>query len=279
VAIDPANRWVWRHSPRRLEAEEIRDATLAAAGKLNLSRPAASPAKDFKVQEMPNNGPVARKLGDDASVSVHRSVYLPLLRGLVPISLEVFDFAEQGMVTGNRDTTTVATQALYLMNDPFVRRHALQLAERVLEKNELDDAGRVALAYRLTVGRAPTTVEVDRVKSYLADYETASAAIIAAKAAADAEAAKAATATASVVNTTEAKATAIDSAQATTDATTTNSTNGETKKPPVVIDPDEIIPVDAPITVEVITAKDQKAAAWASFCQALLGTAEFRYLK
>lgn len=276
VAIDPANRLVWRHSPRRLEAEEIRDATLAAAGKLNLSRPAASPAKDFKVQEMPNNGPVARKLGDDASVSLHRSVYLPLLRGLVPISLEVFDFAEQGMVTGSRDATTVATQALYLMNDPFVRRNALQLAERVLEKTELDDAGRVALAYRLTVGRAPTTIEVDRAKSYLADYETASAAIIAAKVAADAAAA---TDKVAAADATDAKAAAVEAAPVATEATATTSTNGETKKPPVVIDPDEIIPVDAPITVEVITAKDQKTAAWASFCQALLGTAEFRYLK
>ena len=57
--------------------------------------------------------------------------------------LEVFDFAEQGMVTGSRDTTTVATQALYLLNDPFVRQQALTLAEPLLPATEtLDDAGR-----------------------------------------------------------------------------------------------------------------------------------------
>ena len=106
---------------------------------LDLARPEASPAKDLKVIELPNNGPIARRLGEKAAASTHRSVYLPLLRGLTPTSLEVFDFAEQGMVTGSRDTTTVATQALYLLNDPFVRRQSLDLAERLLRRDELDD--------------------------------------------------------------------------------------------------------------------------------------------
>ena len=58
------------------------------------------------------------------------------------------------MVTGSRDTTTVATQALYLLNDPFVRRQSLALAERLLARTDLDDAGRVDLAYRLALGPA-----------------------------------------------------------------------------------------------------------------------------
>ena len=58
------------------------------------------------------------------------------------------------MVTGSRDTTTVAPQALYLLNDPFVRRQSLALAERLLDRTDLDDDGRVDLAYRLTLGRA-----------------------------------------------------------------------------------------------------------------------------
>src|SRR5260370_34572978 len=94
--VDPANRLIWRHSPRRLSAEEIRDATLAAAGKLDLGRPDGSPAKDLKVTEMANNGPLARRIGEQASRSTLRSIYLPLLRGVTPTSLEVFDFAEQG---------------------------------------------------------------------------------------------------------------------------------------------------------------------------------------
>ena len=105
---------------------------------------------------------------------MHRSVYLPLLRGLTPRSLEVFDFAEQGMVTGSRDTTTVAPQALYLLNDPFVRQQSLALAERLLSRTDLDDAGRIHLAYRLTLGRTATAKEIERVQELPGDYEAAS---------------------------------------------------------------------------------------------------------
>jgi hypothetical protein len=252
-AADPANRLLWRHAPRRLDAEEIRDATLAASGKLDRGRPEGSPARALKVQELPNNGPIARGLVEKARASTHRSLYLPLLRGLTPTSLEVFDFAEQGMVTGRRDTTTVATQSLYLLNDPFVRRQALELAERVLAKGDLDDAGRVDLAYGLTLGRSPTPAEVERTRGYLAEFESASSGVpdespeqpvivVAPKPADEAEKAPA-------------------------------------KPPTPPIDPDQVIQVDAPIREEVIRPKDAKTAAWASFCQALLGSAEFRYVK
>ena len=173
LAVDPANRLVWRHAPRRLAAEEIRDATLAAAGVLDPVRPETSLARGLRVVELPNNGPLARRILAEANASKHRSLYLPLLRGITPRSLEVFDFAEQGMVTGSRDTTTVATQALYLLNDPFVRRQALNLAERLLRRTELDDEARVHLAYRLTLGREATAAELRRTRGYLSDYEAA----------------------------------------------------------------------------------------------------------
>jgi len=215
--LDPANRLLWRHSPRRLEAEEIRDATLAAAGQLDMAPPTASPAKDLRVVELQDNGPEARRLGEEALASRHRSVYLPLLRGLTPRALEVFDFAEQGMVTGSRDATTVATQALYLLNDPFVRGQSLALAERLLRRTDLDDTGRLNLVYRLTVARAATAREIERARSYLAEYETASRAVSGSAPAA-----------------------------------------GKDK---------------------AINPTEPRLAAWMSFCQALLGSAEFRFLR
>ncbi len=172
MQIDPANRLVWRHTPRRLDAEEIRDAMLAAAGKLTLTPPTGSPAMGMPVIELRNNGPEAKKLEGDANKSTHRSVYLPLLRTLTPRSLEVFDFAEQGMVTGSRDTTTVAMQALYLLNDPFVRQQSQALASRLISHSADDDA-RVQLAYQVTLSRPATAKETERAKSYVAEYEAA----------------------------------------------------------------------------------------------------------
>jgi cytochrome c553 len=256
LEIDPANRLLWRHSPRRLDAEEIRDTMLAAAGKLNLTPPEASPAKDFKVIELRNNGPEAKNLMDKAIASTQRSVYLPLLRGITPNSLAVFDFAEQGFVTGSRDSTTVAPQALYLLNDPFVRKQSLALAERVLAKSDLDDAGRTKLAYRLIFSRESTTHEVERGTAYLAAYEGTFKEELIAKAAAKPQAAS-------------------EGAQGET--TAEGATDANKPKPPP--NPDDIDRSEGAVKEEKIEAKDPKAAAWASLCQALLGTAEFRYLK
>src|SRR5262249_43053957 len=132
-----------------------------------------SPAKELKVMEMKNNGAEAGKMQREAETRRHRSLYLPLLRLLTPRALEGFDFAEQGLVTGSRGTTTVAPQALYMLNDPFVRKQALGLAERVLRTADKDDAQRIQSAYRLTLGRNATSAELERVRNYLADYEAA----------------------------------------------------------------------------------------------------------
>ena len=166
------------------------------------------------VREVQNNGPEARRLDEQVAASTRRSVYLPLPRGMVPTSLEVFDFAEQGLVTGRRDTTTVAPQALYLLNDPFVRRQALALAERLLKSCDLDETARVDLAYRLAVGRPAMPKEVERAIGYVAEYES---------------------------------------------AVRLEDSNDETRGKNGRDDP--------------------KTAAWASFCQALLGSAEFRYVR
>ncbi|MCE9532997.1 MAG: PSD1 and planctomycete cytochrome C domain-containing protein, partial [Planctomycetes bacterium] len=170
--LDPANRLVWRHSPRRLDAEEIRDASLAAAGKLDLKRPAGSPAKELKMVEMRDNGPEAGKINDHSDKSTYRSLYLPSLRGVTPHALEAFDPVEQTLVTGSRDTTTVPSQALFLLNSSFVRRLSLDLAERLLAETNATDAERIQRVYRLTVGRSASDKDVERAVAFLNEYET-----------------------------------------------------------------------------------------------------------
>jgi Protein of unknown function (DUF1553)/Protein of unknown function (DUF1549)/Planctomycete cytochrome C len=255
-AIDPENRLVWRHRPRRLDAEELRDAALVAAGILDRFPPAASPAKDLKVTELPNDGPEAKRLIKAAASSRHRSVYLPLVRGITPRPLEVFDFADQGTVTGSRDATTVATQALYLLNDPFVRSQALAIAQRLLASGETDDAERVNRAYRLTLSRMATSLELERALGYLADYAAGTSELLAAAAPSTPR------------STSIAAAGADDSAAA---------DSGAKKDPPE--NPDAVDQSDELAKDEPIAASSPELAAWASFCQALLGSAEFRYLK
>jgi cytochrome c553 len=172
LKLDPANRLLWRHSPRRLDAEEIRDAMLLASGKLDRTRPVGSPAMALSVIEMSNTSPLAKQMEEEAKKSLRRSVYLPLLRTLTPRSLEVFDFAEQGLVVGSRDTTTVATQALYLLNDPFVQQQANALAKSLTQAS-LDESSRVNTAYQRALSRPASDKENERATSYIRDYEGA----------------------------------------------------------------------------------------------------------
>lgn len=253
-ALDPANRLLWRHSPRRLDAEELRDAALVITGKLNVERPQSASSKSLKVIEIRNNGPEAAKIADEALASTHRSVYLPLLRGLTPNSLAVFDPAEQGMVSGARESTTVPPQALYLLNDPFVRKQSIAIAETVLQPEQSTDE-RVEAAYRLVLGRAPSLEEKGRVVAYLSDYERTAKEVFAVQAKELAAAAEA-------------------------------LAKFETSKPkdekPIALpppDPDNIDQTDLTVRKDEIALADPRVAAWASFCQALLGSAEFRYLK
>ena len=265
-------------------------ASVAATGKLVRTRPAASPAKDFKVIELRNNGPEARGLAEQARSSVHRSVYLPLFRGLAPRSLEVFDSVEQGTVTGSRSTTTVAPQALYLLNDPFVRQQSQILAERLFQRTDLDDAGRIHWAYRLALGRTPTTNEIARASSYLSDYEGGYRQVLAA-----AQAAKpAATAEVAASGESAGSGAAGEAAKANQPAEKAKETaapqgqepvkkEAVPKKPEpvaaVAANPDDPVPAADVPEEQPIQPNNPRIVAWASFCQALIGSAEFRYLK
>ncbi|HEY5314506.1 MAG TPA: PSD1 and planctomycete cytochrome C domain-containing protein [Pirellulales bacterium] len=162
---DAGNRLLWRMERRRLDAEEIRDAMLMASGELDLTRPSGSAVMDLKNKQLFG----ARGL-TDAQFAAVRSVYLPIVRNLLPDALQVFDMADPNLIVGRRDVTNVPTQALYLLNNPFVLHQAEVLAKRVLAQEGLDPAGRVDFAYRLCLGRLPTEIERVSVLRYLHAY-------------------------------------------------------------------------------------------------------------
>ncbi len=147
LAADPENRLFGRANRRRLEAEAIRDTVLSVSGQLDLAR----------------GGPTfAMSLAADygyKATSNRRSVYLPQFRNALPEMLEVFDAADPSTVTGRRNSGTVAPQALYMMNSPFVLDQSKHAAARLLAEKHADDAARLTRAYRLALGRAPTAGE------------------------------------------------------------------------------------------------------------------------
>jgi hypothetical protein len=150
---DPENRLLWRAAKRRLDAEAIRDAMLVVSGELDATRPAGSlVARTIGDRPISLIGLDAR-LPADLDGSRHRSVYLPVLRDRLPEVLDLFDFAEPSLVTGDRETTNVPLQALYLMNGPFVQARAEALADR-LSRAAGDDRGRLERAFQLCFSRA-----------------------------------------------------------------------------------------------------------------------------
>jgi hypothetical protein len=167
--VDASNTFLWRMEPRRLDAEEIRDAILAAGGDLDLKRPEGSPVLEL------DNGIVrgGKALQEVRKPTNHRSVYLPILRGLIPEMLQTFDAPDPNLIVGRRDVTTVAPQALFMMNNPFVIAQANQMARRVLGRRELNQDARIDSAYRIALGRAATERETADIKRYLETYHKA----------------------------------------------------------------------------------------------------------
>jgi hypothetical protein len=147
TAADPENRLFGRANRRRLEAEAIRDTILTVSGKLT----PASGGPSFPSTQATD---YAYK-----HTGTTRSVYLPAFRNSLPDVFEVFDYADPSTVTGRRNTSTVAPQALFMMNNPFVVEQAKHAASRLLAENLPDDTARLTRAYRLTVGRDPTSGE------------------------------------------------------------------------------------------------------------------------
>ena len=164
---DPENRLLWRASKRRLDAEAIRDAMLVVSGELDAARPDGSlVAKQIGDRPISLIG-LDPSLPTDLDGSLHRSVYLPVLRDRLPDVLDLFDFAEPSLVTGDRETTNVPVQALYLMNSPFVQARATAMADRLLRESD-DHEQRLRNAWMLCFSRAPDTEETQIAATFFA---------------------------------------------------------------------------------------------------------------
>ncbi|MBW3543199.1 MAG: PSD1 and planctomycete cytochrome C domain-containing protein [Planctomycetes bacterium] len=144
---DPENRWLGRFSPRRLDAEAIRDAMLFVSGQLD--RAVGGPA------------------GDDFTIQ-RRSLYVQTARWNRSNYATLFDAANPDASTEKRTVSTVAPQALLLLNHPFTLEQAQHLARRLLREIPGDEAVRIDRAYRLLFARPATDAEIDIARQLMA---------------------------------------------------------------------------------------------------------------
>jgi hypothetical protein len=165
MAVDPDNQLWWRFNRRRIEAESIRDSILAAAGTLDLSMGGSilPTANRAYVTSTANVDPVAYQTN-------RRSLYMPVVRSALYDVFQAFDFAEPSVSAGQRQSTTVAPQALFMMNSKLVSDATRAMAERLLENGSSDTATRVAEIYRIAYGRSPSEVEMERALQFVEAY-------------------------------------------------------------------------------------------------------------
>ena len=162
AATDPENRLLWRMSPRRLEAEAIRDAMLLVSGQLDLARPAGSAITnlgDKLTRDLPRAQLQPR--------TRYRSVYLPVVRDYLPELFDLFDFPSPSLVGGSRSTTTVPLQDSFLHHNERVISFTHEAARRLLGAGIETDEARIDEAFAMTFSRLPVDSERQAALAYL----------------------------------------------------------------------------------------------------------------
>jgi hypothetical protein len=166
AARDADNQLLWRFTPRRLEAEAVRDAMLAASGELNpqMGGPSFRPftTTDFNATFYT---PVDRPGPSFSRRTVYRA---NVNSGKEPL-LDAFDCPDPSVKTPRRGVTITPLQALGLMNNSFVQRQAKHLADRAMKAGGGDPDAAIRAAWRLALGRAPGADELKRAASAAKD--------------------------------------------------------------------------------------------------------------
>ncbi len=164
--LDPDNRYLWRFNRKRLEAEAIRDSILFVTGKLD--RKMGGSLMNLPARAYVTNDQSSNAIQYD---SPRRAVYLPVIRAAVYDVYTAFDFGDPTVMNGDRASTTIAPQALFMLNGKLVLDATRAQAEALLKRSELDDRARVQALYKSCFGRAASEAELKRSLTYLGKFE------------------------------------------------------------------------------------------------------------
>ncbi len=158
---DPENELLWRFRRRRLTGEETRDSIVAVGTGLDQTM--------YGTLMNVANHAYVNSTGGAGTLNYNnarRSVYLPVIRSGVFDVLQTLDFPDPSMLSGERQTSTVAPQALFMMNSDLVHEQSLAIAEQLL-KSPLIDAQRISAVYSQILKRQPTTVEIAAASNFI----------------------------------------------------------------------------------------------------------------
>lgn len=161
---DPQNRLLGHFPRRRLEAESIRDALLFVSGNLDLTMGQEHPFPSVETWGFTQHSPFRAVYETN-----RRSIYLMVQRQHSHPFLSLFDGADPNASTGQRVTTTVPTQALFMLNSPFFHQQADSFAKRVIAQP--DDERRVDRAFELALSRPPSPEERQAALGFVRDYQ------------------------------------------------------------------------------------------------------------
>ena len=164
---DFLNRNLWKFNRRRISSESLRDAMLAVGGRLNMRMGGPSFYPGMSAEALEG---LSRKAGDwkssPADERSRRSIYMMTKRSRLLPLMTTFDFSDTTASCGQRDVTTVAPQALALLNNQFTHAQSEALAKR-LAGHAAGTVEQVKLAWQLAFGRNPSDGELGQAENHL----------------------------------------------------------------------------------------------------------------
>ena len=164
TAADQDNQFYWRYDIRRLEAEVIRDALLALSGTLDRTLGGSLLEVKNRVYLFDHTS------NDKSSYDIsRRSIYVPVIRNHLYDMFQLFDYTDASVLNGNRDTSTIAPQALFLMNSQLVTSLTTAMAKRLLEADGTHKA-HINQLFLEAYGRQPTADELNHADIFLSRF-------------------------------------------------------------------------------------------------------------
>ena len=165
---DPENTLLWRFRPRRLEAEAVRDAVLAVSGRLNPEQsglPIFPPLPEGLAEEVKYDD--SKWAAQDGPEGRKRSIYIYQQRSMTMPFMQTFDSVVCDASRDRRQVSVTPLQALAMYNGRFANEEATHFAARVRKHAGESPVAQVQMAFKIALGREPSSDESERMQALM----------------------------------------------------------------------------------------------------------------